>query len=117
MSTGTQNIINAMKELGLKRFSICMSSFLFWDENKVPPQFHNINLEHKKMLELTKSSNLDYTAVLPPHIADEPSSEIQILHDSSPGRVVSKYDLAKFLVDCLDMSEHCRKICGIAKKS
>ena len=116
LSVGTKNVVEAMKSLGLRKLSVVMSSFLFWDDEKVPKQFGHINDEHKKMLEITKSSGLEYVAILPPHIADEPSSEVKILYDESPGRVVSKLDLAKFIVDSLEQSEHYGKVCGIAKK-
>ncbi|XP_055849249.1 flavin reductase (NADPH) [Episyrphus balteatus] len=117
MSTGTKNIIEAMKELNIRRFSIIMSSFLFMNPEQVPKMFHNINDDHRKMLDMTKSSGLDFIAILPPHIADEPSTDVTILHDASPGRAVSKYDLAKFIVDSLDQPEHYGKVCGIAKKA
>lgn len=118
LSTGTQNVITAMKELGLNKVSACLSSFLFYDESKVPPVFHNINAEHKKMLETLKSSGFDYVAVLPPHIADEPSGEFQVKHDAAPEvRVISKYDLGKFLIDSLEQPEHYKSVCSICKKS
>lgn len=116
MSTGTRNVIDAMKEAGLKKVSICMSSFLFRKPSEVPPQFENINNEHKRMLEITKNSGLDFVCVLPPHIANEPTNEVVVLHDSSPGRMVSKWSLGKFMVDCLEQPEHYGKVCGIAKK-
>lgn len=116
MSTGTANLIKAMKSKNVKRFSIVMSSFLFRPVAEVPAMFHRLNDEHKRMLELTKSSDLDYIAVLPPHIADEPSSEYTVLHDEAPGRLVSKFDLAKFIVDSLEQPEHYQQVCGIAKK-
>lgn len=116
MSTGTANLIKAMKSKNVKRFSIVMSSFLFRPVAEVPAMFHRLNDEHKRMLELTKSSDLDYIAVLPPHIADEPSSEYTVLHDEVPGRLVSKFDLAKFIVDSLEQPEHYQQVCGIAKK-
>lgn len=115
LSTGMKNILDAMKQANLRRVSVCLSSFLFFDPDKVPKQFEHLNGEHKAMLELTKTSGLDFIAVLPPHIANEPSGEINVLHDKSPGRVVSKLDLAKFLVDSLDLKEHWGKVCGIAK--
>ncbi|XP_061389369.1 flavin reductase (NADPH) [Musca vetustissima] len=116
MSTGTANLIKAMKSKNVKRFSIVMSSFLFRPVAEVPAMFHRLNDEHKRMLELTKSSDLDYIAVLPPHIADEPSSAYTVLHDEAPGRLVSKFDLAKFIVDSLEQPEHYQQVCGIAKK-
>lgn len=115
LSTGLNNIISSMKKFNLRRFSVCLSSFLFWEPEKVPKQFEYLNGEHKAMLEATKSSGLDYIAILPPHIANEPKGEYKILHDASPGRVISKFDLADFLIDSLEQSEHYGKVCGIAK--
>lgn len=115
LSTGINNIIASMKKLNLRRFSVCLSSFLFWEPEKVPKQFDHLNAEHKAMLDATKASGLDYIAILPPHIANEPKGEYKILHDSSPGRVISKFDLADFLIDSLEQSEHYGKVCGIAK--
>lgn len=45
---------------------------------------------------------------------DEPPAPFQTLHDKSPGRSISKFDLGKFFVDCLEMEEHNRKVIGIA---
>ncbi|XP_067616768.1 flavin reductase (NADPH) [Eurosta solidaginis] len=117
LSTGTANLIKAMKEKNIQRFSIVMSSFLFRPLKEVPGVFLKLNEEHKRMLDLTKASGLDYVAILPPHIADEPSTEYTVQHDDISGRAISKYDLAKFIVDSLEQDEHIGKVCGIAKKS
>ena len=114
LSEGTKNIIEAMKKEGLKKFSACMSSFLLMPADKVPPVFHGLNADHQRMLDAIKSSGLEYRAVLPPHIANEPSAPFQTLHDKSPGRSISKYDLGKFFIDCLEMEEHSGKVIGIA---
>ncbi|CAD6992897.1 flavin reductase (NADPH) [Ceratitis capitata] len=116
LSTGTQNLITAMKEKSIRRFSIVMSSFLFRPLNEVPGVFHKLNEEHKRMLDLTKASGLEYVAILPPHISDEPSTDYSVQHDDAPGRAISKYDLAKFVVDSLEQNEHIGKVCGVAKK-
>lgn len=116
LSTGLQNIVDAMKgQTNLTKISVCLSSFLFWEPEKVPPQFSHLNAEHKAMLDIIKSSGLEYIAILPPHIADEPSSAHQIVHDKSPGRIIAKSDLAKFFVDSLELTEHYGQVCGIAK--
>lgn len=115
LSTGLQNIVDAMKQANLTKISACMSSFLFWEPEKLPPQFVHLNDEHKAMLDILKTSGLEFIAVLPPHIADEPSSKHQILHDKSPGRIIAKPDLAKFFIDSLELPEHYGKVCGIAK--
>lgn len=115
LSTGLKNIVDAMKKQNLRTISVCLSSFLFWEPEKVPKQFEHLNSEHKAMLDIIKSSDLDFIAILPPHIANEPSGEHQIVHDKSPGRIISKYDLAKFFIDSLNQEQHFGKVCGIAK--
>lgn len=71
MSEGTKNIIKAMKSNGLSKLSACLSSFLFMPPEAVPKVFHDLNADHKRMLEAIKESDLEYRAVLPPHIASE----------------------------------------------
>lgn len=114
MSQGTKNIIEAMKKFGITKFSACMSSFLFMPPEAVPKVFHEINADHLRMLNAVKESGLEYRAVLPPHIADEPSAPFQVLYDKSPGRTISKYDLGKFFIDCLENDEHSGKVIGLA---
>ncbi|EDW81255.1 uncharacterized protein Dwil_GK11124 [Drosophila willistoni] len=115
LSQGTENLIKAMKEAKLSKFSIVMSSFLLRSLNEVPAVFHRLNEEHQRMLDLTKASGLEYIAILPPHIADEPASGYTVTHDEAPGRLVSKFDLGKFIIESLDQPEHYGKVCGIAK--
>ncbi|XP_055678706.1 flavin reductase (NADPH) [Lutzomyia longipalpis] len=114
LSTGTENIVKAMKEASIQKLSICLSSFLFYDPEKVPTIFEHINKEHKRMLDIVKECDLEWRAVLPPHIADEPSAEFQVLQDKSPGRTISKLDLGKFLIDCLTQEQYIRRVLGIA---
>lgn len=71
MSEGTKNVIQAMKKNGLSRFSACMSSFLFMKPEMVPKPFTELNEDHKRMLEVIKGCDLDFRAVLPPHIASK----------------------------------------------
>ncbi|XP_013108831.1 flavin reductase (NADPH) [Stomoxys calcitrans] len=116
LSRGTANLIKAMKAKNVTKFSVVMSSFLFRPLAEVPAMFHRLNDEHKLMLDYTKSSDLQYIAILPPHIADEPSTDYIVQHDEAPGRMISKYDLGKFIVDSLEQPEHYQKVCGVAKK-
>ncbi|KAH8367474.1 flavin reductase (NADPH) [Drosophila serrata] len=115
LSQGTANLIKAMKEEKITKFSIVMSSFLLRTLKEVPAVFHKLNEEHQRMLDLTKASGLDYIAILPPHIAHEPSTAYTVVHDEAPYRLVSKYDLGKFIIDSLDQPEHYGKVCGIGK--
>lgn len=69
LSEGTKNIIKAMKEQKVEIISICLSAFLFYEEDKVPQMFRDITEEHRRQFKLVKESGLKYVAVLPPHIA------------------------------------------------
>lgn len=52
MSTGLKNIVEAMEKYKIRPISVCLSSFLFWDPEKVPKQFEHLNAEHKRMNQL-----------------------------------------------------------------
>lgn len=71
LSDGVKNIVKAMKELNVEIISVCLSAFLFLDEEKIPPVFKDLNADHRREYEAVKSSGLKYIAVLPPHIAGE----------------------------------------------
>lgn len=134
MSDGMRNIVNAMKECNVEIVSVCLSAFLFYEIEKVPPMFHEVNADHKRMYDVLQSSGLKYIACFPPHIAgnikykknifklniliaDQPATDYQIQIGASPGgRVISKHDLGKFLIDCLDKTEIYGKVCGICTK-
>lgn len=77
--------------------------------------FKDLNADHQRMFDMIKKEDtLNWIAVLPPHIADTPSGPYTIKHDSSPGRAISKRDLAKFLVESLTNEEHYKQVCGLA---
>jgi len=114
LSKGTENVITAMKEAGLKKISVCVSAFQFRKPEDIPAIFKDHSIDHQRQLDLVKASGLEYRAVLPPHISSEPKSKFIVTHDKSPGRVISKHDLGAFMVDCLDQEEHNGKIIGLA---
>jgi biliverdin reductase / flavin reductase len=71
MSEGTRNVITAMKKFGLTKFSACMSAFVFLAPELVPKIFHEINADHRRMLDIIKESGLEYRAILPPRITSK----------------------------------------------
>ncbi|EAT32942.1 AAEL014821-PB [Aedes aegypti] len=87
-------------------------------QNIVPKMFTELNADHKRMLDVLKASDLEYRAILPPHIADEPSTEYVIAYDKSPGltRSISKLDLGKFLIEALFEDQHAGKVIGMCTK-
>lgn len=118
LSEGTKNIIDSMRQYKVKVVSACLSAFLFYEPSKVPPRFVDLNEDHKRMYEALSESGLDYIAVYPPHIGNEPSSEfvVEVNPQTSPGRAISKCDLGAFLVDSLSEPKYYKSIIGIAKK-
>ncbi|KYN38690.1 Flavin reductase [Trachymyrmex septentrionalis] len=117
MSQGMKNIIEAMKVHNVELVSVCLSAFLFLKLEAVPAIFKGVTEDHQRMFDLIKSSGLKWVAILPPHIAETPKSKYTVTFDSSPGRVISKYDLGAFLVECLENPDYYQKICGIATVS
>lgn len=69
LSEGLKNIIKAMKDLNVEIVSVCLSAFLFYEPDKVPPMFKELNADHQREFDALKASGLKYIAVLPPHIA------------------------------------------------
>ncbi|XP_011052260.1 PREDICTED: flavin reductase (NADPH) [Acromyrmex echinatior] len=117
MSQGMKNIIEAMKAHNVELVSICLSAFLFFKLEAVPTIFRSVTEDHQRMFDLIKSSDLKWIAIFPPHITETPKSRYTVTFDSSPGRVISKYDLGAFLVECLENPNYYQKICGIATVS
>jgi putative NADH-flavin reductase len=117
MSDGLRNIMSAMLKNNVKILSVCLSTFLFYDKSKVPAMFHGINDDHERMLHLLQESEgLDWIAVMPPHIGNNPSGDYSIEIGSSPGRAISKFDLGKFMIECLSKPEYYKQRCGLATK-
>ncbi|CAK9813448.1 Flavin reductase (NADPH) [Anthophora quadrimaculata] len=113
LSQGMKNIIDAMRVYKVEVVSVCLSAFLFYKSEAVPAIFKDLNADHQRMFDLLKESQLKWIAILPPHIADVPSSKYEVKHDESPGRAISKYDLGAFLIESLQQPEHYQKVCGI----
>lgn len=116
LSEGTKNIIEAMRAKNVKTVSACMSAFLFYEPDKVPPRFVDLNEDHKRMHEALVESGLNWISVFPPHISDEPSREtiIEVNATKSPGRAISKHDLGRILVEALNEPKYYKAVLGVA---
>ncbi|KPI92097.1 Flavin reductase [Papilio xuthus] len=103
LSEGLKNILEAMRAKNVKTISTCLSAFLFYEPDKVPPKFQHLTNDHRRMYEALKETSMNWVAVFPPHISEEPSCEtiIQINPQKSPGRAISKWNLGEFLVNAL----------------
>lgn len=115
LSEGTKNIIEAMRAKNVNKVSACLSAFLFYEADKVPPRFIPLTKDHRRMYDELKACGLNWVAVFPPHISNDPSREviIEVNPEKSPGRSVSKHDLGKLLVDALDEEKYCQCVIGL----
>ncbi|XP_029965137.1 flavin reductase (NADPH) [Salarias fasciatus] len=115
MSEGTKNILEAMKARGIRKVVACMSAFLLWDRAKVPPRLIPVTEDHERMYDLLKASELDYVAVMPPHIGgDLPRTEsYAVAENMLRGRAISTHDLGHFFVRCLSTTEWDGKTVGL----
>ncbi|XP_066840925.1 LOW QUALITY PROTEIN: flavin reductase (NADPH) [Anser cygnoides] len=119
MSEGTKNIVAAMKAHGVRKVVACLSAFLLWDLQKVPPRLLPVTEDHIRMHRVLQDSGLDCVAVMPPHIADDQpltgDYTVSVGATAGGSRVISKHDLGHFLLRCLHTSEYDGKgvyICG-----
>ncbi|XP_068766390.1 flavin reductase (NADPH) [Struthio camelus] len=109
MSEGTKNIVAAMKAHGIRKVVVCLSAFLMWDLQKVPPKLLPVTEDHIRMHRILQESGLDCVSVMPPHIADDQplTGDYTVTVNTSGGsRVISKHDLGHFFLQCLTTSEY-----------
>jgi len=117
MSEGTKNIVEAMQKHNVKRIAACASAFNFWDREKVPERFRNILDDHSRMLDFLKTCDREWVAVLPPHITGAAGSRDYVMeYGKGPGRALSKYDLAHFMMTCFTEDKNLSQWCGLCDK-
>nr|XP_053629084.1 flavin reductase (NADPH)-like isoform X3 [Cherax quadricarinatus] len=93
-------------------------TFNFRERSEVPERYLPLLDDHERMLEALKSSNLEWIAVLPSHLTDEPGNGDYVKeYGYSPGGMVSKYNLADFMVSCLSDDSNLYQLCGISDKA
>lgn len=106
LSAGTQNIIRAMDECGIRRF-ICMSSagifgndggFLF-GRIIVPLMLKKVMDDKKRQYDMIRSSDLEWVVVRPPYLTDSPKTGRYKITDGPPAsRSVPRADVADFML-------------------
>jgi len=122
LSEGTKNILQAMKECGVKRF-ICMSSagvlgndggFIFG--KIIVPLFLKQEMEDKKrQLQVLRESDLEWVAVRPSGLTDSPKTGKYRITDGPPAyRSVPRADVADFMLKLLTDRSYDRQTPAIA---
>lgn len=114
LSEGLKNVLQAMETADVKRISACLSGFLFFDQDRLPPRFRDLTDEHERMLLALQCSTRQWVAVCPPHIADEPGTGTYVVNvGKTPGRRIAKEDLADFLIACLLTDQYLYQAVGL----
>lgn len=127
LSKGTENIINAMIGNGVKRF-ICITSLgindsrfklgLYYTLFTIPIILFFYFLDKSKQEKLIMGSTLDWTIVRPGQLTNGKKRTIY-KHGPKVGnyiltKVISRADVAHFMLNNLESTEYLRKTVGIA---
>lgn len=116
LSSGTRNVLYAMEARGIARLVSLLSGWLFYE--RVPARFEAVTREHARQLAALEESPVDWIAVCPPSLTDEPGEgQYQIAIDAMPGHgqmKVSRDDVAHFMLSALERDDVVRKRIGIA---
>ncbi|NWJ46367.1 MAG: SDR family oxidoreductase [Chloroflexi bacterium] len=115
LSNGTRNIVEAMQAHRVKRIVCLLSGWLFYPT--YPPIFKNITEEHARQLEILKKSGLEWVAVCPPQITDDPGDQpFRVAMGSLPlgATNISKEDVARFMIAQLKQDFYLGETVGIA---
>lgn len=122
LSEGTKNILQAMKECGVKRF-ICMSSagvlgndggFIF-GKIIVPLLLKQVMEDKKRQLQAIRESDLEWVMVRPSGLTDSPKTGKYRITAGPPAyRSVPRADVADFMLKLLTDRSYDRQTPAIA---
>ena len=122
LSEGTQMIIKAMEECGVKRF-ICMSSagilgndagFLF-GKIFMPLFLKGVFEDKKRQMKIIQASNLDWVIVRPTGLSDAPKTgKYRITGHTPASRTIPRADVADFMLKLMTDITYDRQMPAIA---
>ncbi len=106
LSSGTQNIVDAMSRHKIKRLVLISAAGVneSWAQIPFLPRLmfktilRNIFKDHHKQEAIVKKSSLDWTIVRPAVLNDKPACGKYSASNSAPVRKISRADLADFLI-------------------
>lgn len=126
LSNGTRNIVEVLARKGPKRFlTITGAGILQEDPNHLimqslsfPPNLQNLSLDHYRMYEVLKESQLDWTIVAPAFMhAGKRTGNYRLKEDYFPSQAqnqISVEDVADFMVKEMTENQFIGKRVGIA---
>lgn len=109
LSGGTANIVNAMKETGVKRLIVMSSAGILGNDTHpvfgkiiVPLVLNNVFKDKKRQMEIILESGLEWVIIRPPRLTDAPKTGKYQLTEGRPGtRSVPRADVADFMLKLL----------------
>ncbi|CAL1538569.1 unnamed protein product [Lymnaea stagnalis] len=128
-ATSGEAIVRSMKEVGLKRLVVC-SAWGTQDDKHLPfvwrwiwtPTFlRHIMPDMRKLEDILEreKNNITFTSVRPGILTDDPSTGLPLLTEERqvvidrPTDKISRHDVAKFMLDCLDTKKYDNKMIAI----
>jgi len=126
ISLGIKTVVKQMEKAGVKRIVALggigvldgANEKMLMEEDDFPPQFNTVSLEHKKALDILKSSQLDWTLVCPPAIVTgEPTGIFQVAADQLPETnkgAINSGDLALFMLKIIQQQDYLQQKAGIS---
>ncbi len=127
LSTGIQNVIEAMHKQRLKRLlTVTGAGILQEDDHRLimeslsfPPNLQNISLDHRRVYDLLRESGLDWTIACPAFMTRSERTRAYLLrrdfYPSNAKNEVSLQDVADFMTDEMVANEYIEARVGIAQ--
>jgi uncharacterized protein YbjT (DUF2867 family) len=114
LSETTRVLLDALKKNGPRRIVAVLSAMALM--KKVKPEWEAIAGEHRCNLEGLQSSELDWIAVCPSGLTDDPATgAVQTaVGKRAPEWTISREDLARFVLDQADSDVFLRRAVGIS---
>lgn len=114
LSEMTSNLVKVMQAVGLRR--LVALSHVGVLLRKVDPRYLHVAEEHRRNLKVLQESGLDWIAVCPPGITDEPAHghAEPVPGARGPNWSISRFDLADFMLEQLDGDEFVRQTVGVS---
>ena len=95
----SHTVVRAMQDHGPRRLVVLSHVGVLL--TKVDPQYQHVAEEHRRNFAMLQASDLDWTAVCPPGIVNEPAhGHIEaVAGKRAPNWTISRFDLADFMLE------------------
>ncbi|HQY93995.1 SDR family oxidoreductase [Caldilinea sp.] len=126
LSLATANIVNAMQQNGIQRLVVVAGAGILQDRQgerlrmEAPdfnPAYSPYAVEHRRVYDCLRQSQLDWTLVCPGVMHDESSSgalRVEVDHLPTPAAKVTYADVGHFVYQLLATPEYQRQRIGVA---